>query len=182
MEREPSAEALKAEGLRLFEEGLYEEAVERFGEAQELFAAEGDLLAAAEMLNNLGVTYRMLQQWDRARAALEEARATFARAGDREREAQALGNLGGLLASRGERLKAQEYLRQAADIFGELGDKQRQGETLIALGIQMWRSGDRRGGLKTYRDGLTILENPTPQQRFLLRVIGWLFWLLRWPL
>jgi len=181
MEEKTSAESLKAEGLRLFEEGLYEEAAERFGQAQELFATEGNLAEAAEMLNNLGVTYRMLHQWDRAQAALEEAKAAFARLGDRSREAQALGNLGGLLASRKERLRAQEYLRRAADLFGELGDNQRRGETLIALGIQMWKSGDRRGGLRTYRDGLVILENPTPQQRFLLRLIGWLFRLLRWP-
>lgn len=182
MAEEPSAEALKQEGLRLFEEGLYEEAAQRFGEAQEVFATEGKMAEAAEMLNNLGVTYRMLQQWDRARAALEEAQAAFARLGDRSREAQALGNLGGLLASRGERVRAQEYLRRAADIFGELGDNQRRGETLIALGIQMWRSGDRRGGLRTYQEGLSILETPTARQRFLLRVLGWLFRILRWPL
>ncbi|HIP86962.1 MAG TPA: tetratricopeptide repeat protein [Anaerolineales bacterium] len=182
MEEKTDAEALKAEGLRLFEEGLYEEAAKRFGQAQELFAAGGNLAEAAEMLNNLGVTYRMLHQWDQARVALEEAQRAFARLGDRDREAQTLGNLGGLLATRGDRLRAQEYLRRAADIFEELGDRQRQGETLISLGIQMWKAGDRRGGLKTYREGLQILENPNPQQRFILRLLGWLFWLLRWPL
>ncbi len=165
MNDKADAGALKAEGLRLFEEGLYEEAAERFGQAQELFAAQGDEGEAAEVLNNLGVVYRLMHEWEQAQSALEEARAAFGRIGDKNREAQALGNLGGLLASQGERLRAQEYLRQAADLFAGLGDVQRQGETLLALGAQMWKAGDRRGGMAVYESGLLLLDNPTVQQK-----------------
>jgi tetratricopeptide (TPR) repeat protein len=171
MGEKTSAAAVKAEGLRLFNEGLYEEALERFGRAQELFAAEGNDAEAAEMLNNMGVVYRLTQEWSQAQAALEEAREAFNRAGDRHREAQALGNLGGLLASQGEHLKAQEYLRQAADIFAEVGDGQLQGETLMALGAQMWREGDRRGGIAAYQAGLFALERPKFQQKALRRLL-----------
>ena len=94
MEQIVFAQELKKEGLRLFHEGLYEEAAAKFGQAQEAFTAEGNEVEAAEVLNNLGVVYRMQGKWDEAIAALEEARATFARLGDRSREAQALGNLG----------------------------------------------------------------------------------------
>jgi len=179
MGEDAGPEVLKEEGLRLFEEGLYEEAAERFGQAQELFAAEGSDVEAAEMLNNLGVVYRLTSQWDQAQAALEEARAAFARLGDRSREGQALGNLGALLASQGDRLRAQEYLRQAAEIFGELGDTQRQGETMLALGTQMWKAGDRRGGLAAYEAGLLMLEKPTVQQKALRGLLRWRSRLLR---
>ncbi len=166
-----TAESLKAEGLRLFQEGLYEEALRCFGQAQEQFAAEGNDAEAAEMLNNQGVVYRMLHRWEEARAALEEARTAFARIGDRHREAQALGNLGGLLASRGNALQAQEYLRRAADLFAELGDNQRRAETLMALGVQMWKAGDRWGGIAAYQAGLGMIEHPTPQQKTLRGLI-----------
>ncbi|MBN1956357.1 MAG: tetratricopeptide repeat protein [Anaerolineae bacterium] len=165
MAENKSGETLKAEGLRFFEEGLYEEAIERFGQAQELYVAEGKEADAAEMLNNLGVVYRLLRRWDDAQAALEEAKAAFARLGDRNREAQALGNLGGLLASKGERVRAQEYLQQAADIFHEIDQEQKYGETLVALGSQMWKAGDRRGGMATYESGVMLLEKPTVQQK-----------------
>lgn len=165
------ARTLKTEGLRLFEEGMYEEAVQRFGQAQELFSAQGEEVEAAEMLNNLGVAYRIMHEWDKAQDALEEAKATFARLGDKQREAQALGNLGGLLASQGERLRAQEYLRQAADIFGELEEYQKQGETLMSLGAQMWKAGDRRGGIAAYQAGLFALENPKSSQKALRRLL-----------
>ncbi len=78
-----------------------------------------------------------------------------------------MGNLGGLYASRGERDEARECLRQAAEIFAGQGDAQRQGETLMALGVQMWKSGDRSGGLATYEEGLHGLQNPTAGQKLL---------------
>lgn len=162
-----TAEELKEEGLRLFREGLYEEATARFEQARGMFAAAGDEIEAAEMVNNLGVVHRMQGDWDAAIAALDEAKAIFVRLGDRSREAQALGNLGGLYASKREREKAKECLRQAAEIFAELGDVQRQGETLLALGTQQWKTGDRGGGLGTYEIGLQTLKKPTVGQRTL---------------
>lgn len=167
MEETSTAQALKQEGLRLFQEGLYDEALTKFKEAQERFAAEGNEIEAAEMINNLGVIHRLQGKWDEAIVALEEARATFARLGDRSREAQTLGNLGGVYASKHEREKAKECLRQAADIFAELADEQRRGETLIALGVQEWKTGDRRAGLATYEAGLQTLKKPTASQKAL---------------
>jgi len=166
------AQELKEEGLRLFQEGLYEEAIVQFEKAKNAFAAEGNDVEVAEMVNNLGVIYRMLGQWDEAIAALEEAKSTFVRLGDRSREAQTLGNLGGLYASKGERETSNECLRQAADIFSELGDEQRYGETLLALGVQEWKKGDRSEGLATYESGLHTLQKPTTSQKALRGLLG----------
>ena len=162
-----SARELKEEGLRLFQEGLYEEATATFERARVMFADAGNEVEATEMVNNLGVIYRMQGQWDEAIAALEEARAAFVRLGDRAREAQTLGNLGGLYASQGDRDKAKECLRQAADIFANSGDTQLHGETLLALGVQLWKTGDRSGGLATYEAGLHTLQKPSVGQKAL---------------
>jgi len=167
MEDNASGQSLKDEGLRLFQEGLYEEAAARFRQAQDLFLVEGNAVDAAEMVNNLGVVHRMQGNWDEAIAALEEAKASFAQLGDRSREAQTIGNLGGLYASKGDREKAKECLCEAAELFGELGDTQRQGETLLALGVQSWKTGDRSEGIATYETGLGKLANPTASQKAL---------------
>jgi len=162
-----SAQDLKEEGLQLFQEGLYLEAAERFEEARGMFDAEGDMVEAAEMLNNLGITYRMRHEWDKAISALEQAQSAFAELDDRSREAQVLGNLGGLYASQGQREKAKASLREAADIFADLGDAQRHGETLLALGVQQWKAGNRKDGLATYQAGLETLERPSAGQKAL---------------
>ncbi|MEA3374954.1 MAG: tetratricopeptide repeat protein [Chloroflexota bacterium] len=167
-----SARDVKEEGLRLFQEGLYPEAADRFRKARDMFVAEGDEVEAAEMLNNLGVIHRMRREWDEAIAALEEARAAFAALGDRSREAQVLGNLGGLHASQGQREEAMEYLRQAADAFAALGDHQRRGETLLALGVQQWKLGERQEGLTTYQVGLRTLDQPSIFQRILRALLS----------
>ncbi len=172
MESTTCAQDLKEEGLRLFQEGLYEEAAAEFEQAQETFTAEGNEVEAAEMVNNLGVIHRLHGRWDEAIVALDEARTAFARLGDRNREAQTLGNLGGLYASKGERDKARECLRQATDIFAELGDAQHQGETLLALGVQMWKAGDRSGGLAAYEVGLRTLQKPTASQKTVRGLLG----------
>ncbi|MBN1813232.1 MAG: tetratricopeptide repeat protein [Anaerolineae bacterium] len=160
-----TAQEVKEEGMRLFHEGLYDEAAAKFEQAREMFATEGDEIEEAETVNNLGVIYRKQDKWDEAIAALEKAKATFAKLGDRNREAQTLGNLGGLYADKNERDKAKECLRQAADAFAELGDKEHQGETLLALGVQLWKTGDRSGGLATYEAGLQVLPKPTVRQK-----------------
>jgi tetratricopeptide (TPR) repeat protein len=159
------AQGLKEEGLRLFQEGLYEEATAKFRQAQEMFATEGNEIEATEMVNNLGVVYRMQDKWNEAIEALEEARAAFVRLGDRNREAQTLGNLGGLYASKRERDKAKECLRQAADIFADLGDAQRQGETLVALAAQQLKTGERSEGMAAYLAGVQMLQKPTLRQK-----------------
>lgn len=162
-----SAQDVKEEGLRLFQEGLYLEAADKFEEARQAFDAEGDVVEAAEMRNNLGIVHRMRREWDEAVTALEDARSAFADLEDRNREAQVLGNLGGLYASQGQRDKAKASLRQAADIFADLGDDQRMGETLMALAVQQWKSGDRQRGLTTYKAGLESLEQPSAGQKAL---------------
>jgi tetratricopeptide (TPR) repeat protein len=167
-----SAQDIKEEGLRLFQEGLYPEAADRFEQAREMFVEEQDDIEAAEMLNNLGVIHRMQRDWDKAIAALEEAQAAFRRLGDRNREAQVLGNLGGLHASQGERKRAKECLQQAANLFADLGDEQRHGETLLALGVQHWKSGDRQQGLLAYQAGLEALKRPSMGQKALRSLLN----------
>lgn len=167
MDETISAQDVKEEGLRLFHEGLYEEAADKFRQAKESFKKDGNEVEAAEMANNLGVIHRMRREWDEAITALSEAQEAFANLGDHSREAQTLGNLGGLHASRGEREKAKEYLRQATDKFAELGDAQREGESLMALGVQQWKTGNRGEGLATYQTGLKTLQHPSLGQKAL---------------
>ena len=167
------AEELQEEGLRLFREGLYDEAVRRFSEAMEHFAEEGREVEVGEMLNNIGIIRRKQSRWEEALEALEEAQRTFVRLDDKNREAQALGNLASVYASLKRRDDAERAWATAASIFEELGERQKQGDTMMALGMSMFRSGRRQEGLATYQAGISMVDKPTFMQRFyriLLRV------------
>ncbi len=160
------AEELQAEGLRLFQEGLYDEAALRFSEALEHFSEESREVEAGEMLNNIGVIRRKQSRWEDALTALEEAQRIFVRLGDRSREAQALGNIASIHASLKQQEQAIEAWRKAAGIFAELDDRQNQGETFIAIGLSLFKSGERQEGLAAYQAGLDMLERPSVMQKF----------------
>lgn len=165
MTQDMKAEDVQQEGLRLFQEGLYDEAVRRFSEAMEHFAEDGREAEVGEMLNNIGIIRRKQGRWEEALDALQEAHRLFVRIGDKVREAQALGNLASVYASLKRREEAEESWVTAASIFQELGEDQKQGDTLMALGVSMFKSGRRQAGLTTYQAGMDLVEQPTILQR-----------------
>ncbi len=59
-----TADELQKEGLRLFQEGLYDEAVQRFSEALEHFAEAGREVEAGEMLNKIAIIRRKQSRWE----------------------------------------------------------------------------------------------------------------------
>ena len=161
------ASDLQEEGLRLFEEGAYDQALEVFQRAREVYAEGGEPLQAGEMLNNIGVIYRLKGRHQEALDALGAARDMFGQAGDRNREAQTLGNLGGLHAARDDFEAAVASYRQAIEIFGDLGERDYQGETYMALGVLQFKHGQRTDGLAAYEAGLLTVKRPTARQRSL---------------
>jgi len=166
-------DTLKDDGLRLYREGDYAEAATRFDAARGLYAGLGDRGLAGEMLNNMGLCYRGLKQWEDAGRALEGALAEFRQAQDRSREAQALGNLGALAESRGDRKRAAELYEQAAALFAEVGDKENRAYTLKALSTVQLKQGRHFEALATMDSSLTDAPRLSLQQRALRRLIQW---------
>ena len=165
----------EAEGQRLFGQGKYRDAADQFCLAQHAYAATGDDLRSAEMLNNAGVAYRRARKHKEAITALEEARRIFAHLGDQPREAQALGNLGGLYSKTKRYDQAETCFLHAISIFQDLDDRGRQSETLRAMAIMQFKRRQYSQAMATYEDAMVFLPNPTPLQqilRFLLRVRG----------
>ncbi|MBN1427366.1 MAG: tetratricopeptide repeat protein [Anaerolineae bacterium] len=161
------ANKLKEEGLRLFEDGAYQEAIEQFELARQGFEKEGQKLAMAEMLNNIGVIHRVEGRLPEAARMLEEAMAIFVELGDRDREAQALGNLAPIYKKQGDLEKTLEAYKKSADIFGEIGDLEKQGEILMTLGIAQFDAGKRIDGVTSYEAGLRIIPKPSIRQKWL---------------
>lgn len=160
-------ETLKEEGLRLFRDGSYPESLEHFNQAYSAFMECGKTLDAAEMLNNMGVIYRIEGKLSEAAEKLERARQIFSENDDRSREAQTLGNLAPLYSKQDAYERAVETFDQAAEIFQELKDDDRRGEVLMAKGILQFKKGQRTSGLAAYEAGLMLLKRPTVKQKVL---------------
>lgn len=161
------AAQLKDEGLRLFQEKRYEEALTQFDQAYHAFSEASQTLDAAEMLNNMGVIHRITGNLNDASKALEQARETFAEAGDKQREAQVLGNLGPLYSKQKEIDKALESYELAISAFRELGDKKSEGETLMAKGILLFKKRRFMDAFAAYDAGILTVPQPTFRHRFM---------------
>jgi tetratricopeptide (TPR) repeat protein len=130
-----TADALKTEGLNQFQQGRYDEALATFEAATLAYKEAGQPLAQAEMLNNMGVLYRLKKQPQSALKVLTEAVAIFAGEGDANRQAQALANMGDLYATGKDRRQAARCYSDAAELFAQTEDRERQSMVLCALSL-----------------------------------------------
>lgn len=151
-----TADGLKQEGLRLFQRGDYDAALEAFANAATAYAAAGDETGQAEMHNNIGVIQRSRGRYDEAMQAFQQAQAHCAAAGDANRQAQILGNLGDLYSAQGERDKAAHSYSDAAALFAQTSDPSRQSQVLRALSLMRLRQGNWLEAMMRMEESLTV--------------------------
>jgi len=167
-----TAEELKEQGIKLFQQRDYEAAVKIFQQAREAYVAEDKPDMGAEMLANIGLVHRSLGEHQQALDTMQESLNIFQEMGDNLRVAKSLGNMGGVYVALGDKEQAYNCYRQAADIFEELGEKKLYGETLIAMGDLQVRDGKLMRGAATYEVGLENLENLSPSQKIIKGLLG----------
>lgn len=168
-------EELKAQGQDLFRRGAYDEALAVFEQAAAGFAEQGDAIGQGEMLNNMGVIYRVRREWETAVTTLTQAQTLFQQAGDVNRQAQTLGNLGDLHAARKKPDDAARCYSEAAALFAQNNDRDKQSQVLRALSLLRLRQGRWLEAMMRMEESLTVAPRLGPGR--------WLFrWLLRFAL
>lgn len=166
---------LKEEGLALFNQGAYEDALGRFEAAAAAFEQAGEAAERAEMLNNIGVVHRFQRNWRGAAEALTQAERLFAEAGDKNRQGQTLGNLGDLHASQGEREQAARCYSDAAALFAETKDGEKQSMVLRALSLLRMRQRRFFEAISFMEQSIRVHPRPSLGQRLLRLLIGFMF-------
>lgn len=173
------SDELKEEGLGLFRRGMHDEALEKFEEAAASYAEAGNKSGRAEMLNNIGVIWRVRREWRASIDAFNEAAATFAESGDENRRAQVMGNLGDLHARQGETEKAARLYSDAAELMAATGDREKQAELLRALSLLRLRQRRLMEAMMLMEQSLSVRPRLNPLQRlfralvrFAMRLMG----------
>lgn len=160
-----NAQDLQAQGVKLFGEQEYEAAARVFEQAREAYETAGDPVMAGEMMVNLGLVHRKLDEDQQALDQMQGALAIFQDANDEKRTAMTLGNMGRVYRALNDKEQAYNCYRQAADLFQALGEKQMYGDTLLAIGdLQM---GERKfmAAASTYEAGYGEKDNLTARQK-----------------
>jgi tetratricopeptide (TPR) repeat protein len=148
------AATIAQEALQAYEHEEYELAIDLFKQAQAAYSTAGDPVKAAEMANNLSVTF---SQVDRYTAALEVLSGTFdvfLQHGDMMKAAQSLGNEAAAYEGMGDWGKAEALYEKAADRFSQLGQQESQHYTLQALSRVRLRQGRAIEAVSTMQGAL----------------------------
>lgn len=144
---------------------------------RELGSGLREQLAQIHILNDIGITYGILEDFVAAKAAFEEALTVSRMLKDADNEAAALHNLGRVSQEWGEIEEARRLFYESLEIEKKLGDLRGMAITLHQLGRLAEVKGDVTEAARLFRESLNILDKlGTPSaeiaRRSLARVEG----------
>ena len=135
------------------------EATEAEQEALSIYRELGDLRGVVGQLNNLGVNYRFVGDYARARACLDESVSICRQLGDRAAVASALSNLADVRRRQGHHADARAALREAHELFGQAGYAAGQAWSLNHLGDVARAAGDLADARAHYQRGADLFRS-----------------------
>jgi tetratricopeptide (TPR) repeat protein len=167
--------SLLAEGRAHYAEAHYQEALSCLHLAYDARLAalpgdrgeNGDL---AEIANDLGVVYTVLERWNEAEKWLNEAQQRFVLDGDLGGEAQTLGNMGSMYRVRGNLGQAAAHLWLSAERFHLVGDETHRAASLRMLCLVRLRQFRFLEAVDVYRKVLACQPNPNLLVKLLQRL------------
>ncbi|MUG92909.1 CHAT domain-containing protein [Scytonema sp. UIC 10036] len=134
-------------GIAYSLQGQYQQAIELYQTAQQIYHSSRNLFGEAETLHNLGNVYFFLGQYEQARDDYKKAKNIWSNLNEKYREAHCLKNLGTVHLSLGQLElgqleqvqksyeEARKYYNQAINIFQNLNKKLDEAITLSELGL-----------------------------------------------
>jgi tetratricopeptide (TPR) repeat protein len=147
-------------------------ASEGFRECLKLLEDQQDILAAAEMRNNLSVVLLDLKKPDEALAIVQSTDLTFAAANDKKRQAMALGNIASALQALGRLEEALPLFEESAGLFNETGDKDLRAITLKKISDLQLKTGKHYQAMASLDASYDQLENKSIKDKILKGFLG----------
>jgi tetratricopeptide (TPR) repeat protein len=154
-----------------YQAGDYPSAAQAFAEAASAYGEMGDIPMSAEMKNNQSVALLRNKQ---ALAALEAARGTetiFADVGDSRRKGMALANQASALEALKRYEDAIGFYTRAGEALEEVGDVDYRLEVMQLLSTLYLRRFKFFDAIIALQSGLVAVNNPTPKQRFMKKLL-----------
>jgi tetratricopeptide (TPR) repeat protein len=108
------------------------------------------------ILNDLGIAYRSLSQFNRAIELFQQALEISRKTADRNAEAASLCNLGNIYYSLSHYQQAILYYQQSLDIFKEIGNRSFEINSLNGLGLSSYSLGQYQQAIQFHQQSLEI--------------------------
>ena len=166
---------LNEQGVDAFRAGEYEQALEAFQQARDLFAMAGDPKGESEALGDMGIVCIELERWDDARRFLAAALDICDETGNQIYKGKTLCHLGMMYARQGDNDRAEKAYEESIAIFHGLGEDGFEKDVARQLSKLRRKPGRILGALDGFRRGLPEEEGTGSAQRMahkLFRLFG----------
>jgi CHAT domain-containing protein/tetratricopeptide (TPR) repeat protein len=140
-------------------------AIEKYKEAQTLFALLGDHYWKALTLHAIGSTHAQSGEVRKALLFFDQALPEFRAIGDKRREASVLNFIGGLRDVLGDLPLALQHYRQALGIYAEIGDLFNRASVINNIGKIYFDTADWQQALFYYNQTPSIFHSFGDQRR-----------------
>jgi len=159
-----TADELLDKGIDFHKEGKWNQALECWERANEIYEELDDKQGISSALGNIGIVYQNMGEWGRALEYYDKSLTIKEELGDKQGISSALGNIGIVYLNMGEWGRALEYYDKSLTIKEELGDKQGISNALGNIGIVYLNMGEWGRALEYYDKSLTIKEERGDKQ------------------
>lgn len=165
------AEQISAQAQMAYERKDYQTAARLFRQAAEAHQIQGDLLSAAEMMNNCCVAHLLAENYQEALDCVIGTEEVFAQSGDLRRRAIALGNQAAALAGLKRFKEAEEFYRRSGDLLRQLGDDENYAVVMQSLSRVQLRQGHQLEALASMQAGVAHGKKPSLAQRLVRKIL-----------
>lgn len=155
-DREREATTLNLIGVRYWELGETQKAIDYYKQALPLWRALGNRKEEGLVLHNVGTAYWLSGDSQKALEYYAQALPLIRAANDRSQEAITLNTTGLAYDNLGKLREAINYYDQALVILRALGDRQNEGTTLTSLGYTYFKLGEIPTALGFFNQALSL--------------------------
>ncbi|MCG8364547.1 MAG: tetratricopeptide repeat protein [Pseudanabaenales cyanobacterium] len=159
--RQTEADQLLEQGRQQFRVSQFRAALQSWQAALEIYRELGDQAGEGKTLNNIGLVYQNLGDYDYPQAldTYQQSLAITREIGDRATEGKTLNNIGSVHLLLGNYPQALDYYQQSLAITREIGDRATEAETLGNIGLVYDNLGDYPQALEYYQQSLAIIRD-----------------------
>jgi tetratricopeptide (TPR) repeat protein len=164
-----STKKLHKQGVALFRQGKFTVALEKFNEA--LAEPADDPRHVAEIYNDLGVTYKQLQDYPAAHQALDEAWDRFIELSDEKGQAQTLGNRAAVYEAEGSLDQAVDTYKEAATMLEEVGEGEMAMYVWQAVSRLRMKQKQYVAAIGAYEEGVENMPERSLKKKILQQIL-----------
>ena len=164
-----SGKKIQEQGVALFRKGKFEAALEKFNEALQVSADQPK--QAAEIYNDLGVTYKQLGNYPAAHQSLDEAMTRFTQLQDKKGEAQTWGNRASIYEAEGRLEEAVETYKISASMLEEAGESELAMYVWQAISKLRTKQGQYIAAIGAYEEGIENMPESSLKRKVLQQIL-----------